>query len=280
MTLVGPGAASRAARRRCSSRSWSSRRSSPRRRRRPHLRGGVTWPSRRSRSRRSRDRPLTRRTRSSRGAHRDWSFVWQAVTGVGRPGPRDAPHGREPLRRARGAARLRPGRRVPLEPVHRRARGRVPRHRHVARAARRCGRCCSTSGSAPRRRRWVTRVLAVVGVVTVGYGLWLTSVIVGADLIRADRRPREEPAWRSRPGPRRTALRVVVIGAGAVGSFLGGMLAAAGHEVTLLTRRPHDGDDADRLRARGSGRRAHGRRRSAGRTTPRRSRTRTSSSSP
>ena len=43
------------------------------------------------------------------------------------------------------------------------------------------------------------------------------------------------------------ALRVVVIGAGAVGSFLGGMLAAAGHEITLLTRRPHEGPDADRL---------------------------------
>ena len=43
------------------------------------------------------------------------------------------------------------------------------------------------------------------------------------------------------------ALRVVVIGAGAVGSFLGGMLAASGHDVTLLTRRPYEGPDADRL---------------------------------
>ncbi len=48
-------------------------------------------------------------------------------------------------------------------------------------------------------------------------------------------------------------LRVVVIGAGAVGSFLGGMLAAAGHDVTLLTRRPNDGSDADRLRLEGPG---------------------------
>ena len=42
-------------------------------------------------------------------------------------------------------------------------------------------------------------------------------------------------------------LHVVVIGAGAVGSFLGGMLAAAGHDITLLTRRTHDGADAGRL---------------------------------
>jgi len=36
-------------------------------------------------------------------------------------------------------------------------------------------------------------------------------------------------------------LRVVVIGAGAVGSFLGGTLASAGMDVTLLARRPWDG---------------------------------------
>lgn len=40
---------------------------------------------------------------------------------------------------------------------------------------------------------------------------------------------------------------VVVIGPGAVGSFLGGMLAAAGHEVTLLGRTVREGDHADRL---------------------------------
>lgn len=33
-------------------------------------------------------------------------------------------------------------------------------------------------------------------------------------------------------------LRIVVVGPGAVGSFLGGTLASAGHEVTLLGRRP------------------------------------------
>ena len=43
------------------------------------------------------------------------------------------------------------------------------------------------------------------------------------------------------------ALRVVVIGAGAVGSFLGGMLAAAGHQVILLTRHPYEGPDTDQL---------------------------------
>jgi 2-dehydropantoate 2-reductase len=44
---------------------------------------------------------------------------------------------------------------------------------------------------------------------------------------------------------------VLVIGAGAVGSFLGGMLAAAGHEVVLLDRRVLGGDDATRLRIEG-----------------------------
>ena len=34
-------------------------------------------------------------------------------------------------------------------------------------------------GLGARAETWVTRVLAVVGVVTVGYGLWVTSVIVG-----------------------------------------------------------------------------------------------------
>ncbi len=40
----------------------------------------------------------------------------------------------------------------------------------------------------------------------------------------------------------------LVIGSGAVGSFLGGMLAVAGHEVVLLDRRELGGDDAGRLR--------------------------------
>jgi 2-dehydropantoate 2-reductase len=39
-------------------------------------------------------------------------------------------------------------------------------------------------------------------------------------------------------------LRIVVIGPGAVGSFLGGTLAAAGHDVTLLGRRPPGAGDA------------------------------------
>jgi succinate dehydrogenase hydrophobic anchor subunit len=34
-------------------------------------------------------------------------------------------------------------------------------------------------GLGARAERWVTRVLVVVGVATVGYGLWVTSVIVG-----------------------------------------------------------------------------------------------------
>jgi 2-dehydropantoate 2-reductase len=41
---------------------------------------------------------------------------------------------------------------------------------------------------------------------------------------------------------------VLVVGSGAVGSFLGGTLAAAGHEVVLLDRRVLGGDDAARLR--------------------------------
>ena len=45
--------------------------------------------------------------------------------------------------------------------------------------------------------------------------------------------------------------RVLVVGSGAVGSFLGGMLAAAGHEVVLLDRRVLGGDDATRLRIEG-----------------------------
>ena len=43
-------------------------------------------------------------------------------------------------------------------------------------------------------------------------------------------------------------LRVVVVGAGAVGSFLGGTLAATGVDVTLLGRHPHVGDDAGSLK--------------------------------
>ncbi len=42
-------------------------------------------------------------------------------------------------------------------------------------------------------------------------------------------------------------LRVVVVGAGAVGSFLGGTLAAAGHEVVLLGRRIPEDAEATRL---------------------------------
>ena len=34
-------------------------------------------------------------------------------------------------------------------------------------------------GFSPRTERWITRALAVVWIATVGYGLWLTSVIVG-----------------------------------------------------------------------------------------------------
>jgi 2-dehydropantoate 2-reductase len=42
-------------------------------------------------------------------------------------------------------------------------------------------------------------------------------------------------------------LRVVVVGPGAVGSFLGGMLAVAGHDVALLGRRIPEGSDPSRL---------------------------------
>jgi len=49
------------------------------------------------------------------------------------------------------------------------------------------------------------------------------------------------------PGPE-SLLRVVVVGAGAVGSFLGGTLAATGVDVTLLGRRPYAGPDAGALK--------------------------------
>ena len=49
------------------------------------------------------------------------------------------------------------------------------------------------------------------------------------------------------PGPE-SPLRVVVVGAGAVGSFLGGTLAATGVDVTLLGRRPYAGPDAGALK--------------------------------
>jgi 2-dehydropantoate 2-reductase len=50
------------------------------------------------------------------------------------------------------------------------------------------------------------------------------------------------------PDPAQTVpLQVVVVGPGAVGSFLGGMLAAAGHDVALLGRRIPEGADASRL---------------------------------
>lgn len=42
-------------------------------------------------------------------------------------------------------------------------------------------------------------------------------------------------------------LRVVVVGAGAVGSFLGGTLATPATTVTLLLRRPYEGPDPDAL---------------------------------
>ncbi|MES1239542.1 MAG: 2-dehydropantoate 2-reductase N-terminal domain-containing protein, partial [Chloroflexota bacterium] len=42
-------------------------------------------------------------------------------------------------------------------------------------------------------------------------------------------------------------LRVVVVGAGAVGSFLGGTLASPATTVTLLLRRPYEGPDPDVL---------------------------------
>ncbi len=45
---------------------------------------------------------------------------------------------------------------------------------------------------------------------------------------------------------------MLVVGPGAVGSFLGGTLAMAGHDVTLLGRRPVDGEDATRLVIEGS----------------------------
>jgi 2-dehydropantoate 2-reductase len=48
-----------------------------------------------------------------------------------------------------------------------------------------------------------------------------------------------------------TLPRVLVVGSGAVGSFLGGMLAHAGHEVELLDRRVLGGADASRLRIEG-----------------------------
>jgi 2-dehydropantoate 2-reductase len=55
-----------------------------------------------------------------------------------------------------------------------------------------------------------------------------------------------DPASAAAPLP-----SALVIGSGAVGSFLGGMLANAGHEVVLLDRRVLGGDDASRLHIEG-----------------------------
>ncbi len=122
------------------------------------------------------------------------------------------------------------------------------------------------SGSRPRRRppalgrgrggRRLTPSRPVLR--PVGYGLWLTGwLLAGSD------RPAQEErrVRRSRPHAPRSAPvsaadpaalpRVLVIGSGAVGSFLGGMLAAAGHEVILLDQRVLGGDDATRLRIEG-----------------------------
>ena len=56
------------------------------------------------------------------------------------------------------------------------------------------------------------------------------------------------------PHPEQTGpLRVVVVGPGAVGSFLGGMLAAAGHDVALLRPRIPEGMAAARLYVWGPG---------------------------
>jgi 2-dehydropantoate 2-reductase len=47
--------------------------------------------------------------------------------------------------------------------------------------------------------------------------------------------------------PSDARARVLIVGPGAVGSLLGGTLAVAGHEVTLLGRRTVEGDDATSL---------------------------------
>ena len=62
----------------------------------------------------------------------------------------------------------------------------------------------------------------------------------------ATRQP-AEPALTIEANPS-APLRVVVVGAGAVGSFLGGTLAATGVDVTLLGRRPYAGTDAGTLK--------------------------------
>ena len=102
----------------------------------------------------------------------------------------------------------------------------------------------------------------------VGYGLWLTGDHqpgVTAPARRSD--VSAGPCPMRSPGARRERLpRVLVIGSGAVGSFLGGMLAAAGHEVVLLDRRVLGRRRRDPPAHRGAGR-VRGRARAPGRRT-------------
>ena len=111
-------------------------------------------------------------------AHRDWSFVWQAVTGVAVMGLVTlhmvanhfvVPEGLRDY--AQVVAYLSSPVIVVLEIAFLVT---VAWHGLLGLRA-----VIFDLGLSARAETWVTRVLAVVGVLTVGYGLWVTSVIVG-----------------------------------------------------------------------------------------------------
>ena len=110
-------------------------------------------------------------------AHHDWSFVWQAVTGVAVMGLVTlhmvanhfiVPEGLRDY--AQVVAYLSSPIIIVLEVAFLVT---VAWHGLLGLRA-----VIFDLGLSARVERWVTRVLVVVGVATVGYGLWVTSVIV------------------------------------------------------------------------------------------------------
>ncbi len=127
----------------------------------------------------SRDRPRDQAHPAGREAvHRDWSFMWQAVTGIAVLGLVTlhmvanhfiVPEGLRDY--AQVVAYLSSPVIVALEVAFLVT---VAWHGLLGLRA-----VIFDLGLSTRAEAWVTRVLVVVGVATVGYGLWVTSVIVG-----------------------------------------------------------------------------------------------------